>query len=77
MLKRIELTAIYESCDEGGFIAYIEEIPGINTQGDTLENAKENLADAINLMFQETSATVKKSFLPKRKVITQTLSIDL
>lgn len=77
MLKRIELTAIYEPCDEGGFIAYIQEIPGINTQGDTLENAKENLADAINIMFQETRSVFKKSFLPKRKIITQTLSIDL
>jgi len=53
MSKRIELTAIYEPCDEGGFIAYIEEIPGINTQGDTLEQAKENLADAINLLSRE------------------------
>ena len=77
MLKRIELTAIYEPCDEGGFIAYIEEIPGINTQGDTLDNAKENLADAINLMFQETRDNFKKSFLTKRKIITQTLSLDL
>lgn len=77
MLKRIELTAIYEPCEEGGFIAYIEEIPGINTQGDTLDDAKENLADAINLMFQETRDNFKKSFLPKRKIITQTLSLDL
>ena len=77
MLKRIELTAVYEPCDEGGFIAYIAEIPGINSQGNTLENAKENLADAINLMFQETRANYKKSLLPKRKIITQTLSIDL
>ena len=77
MLRRIELTAIYEPCEDGGFIAYIEEIPGINTQGDSLENAKENLADAINLMFQETRDNFKKSFLTKRKIITQTLSLDL
>lgn len=73
MLKRIELTAIYEPSDEGGYIACKEEIPDINTQGETIEDAKENLADAINLMFQETRANFKKSFMPKRNTITQTL----
>jgi predicted RNase H-like HicB family nuclease len=49
----IEMTAIFEPCNEGDFIAYIEEIPGINSQGETIEEAKENLTDAINLMFEE------------------------
>ena len=52
-MKDIQLTAVYEPCEEGGYIAYIKEIEGINTQGETLEEAKENLADAINLMFEE------------------------
>ena len=43
------MTAVFEQCDEGGFIAYIEEIQGINTQGETLEEARENLTDAVNL----------------------------
>ncbi len=52
-MNNIQLTAVYEPCDEGGFIAYIDEIPGINSQGETMEEASENLADAINLMFDE------------------------
>jgi len=66
--------------DEGGFIAYIEEIPGINTKGDKFDDAKENLADAINLIFQETRVNFIKSFLPKRKIIIQSrivLSLSL
>jgi predicted RNase H-like HicB family nuclease len=55
-MKNIEMTAVFEPCDEGGYIAYVREIPGINTQGETLEVAKENLADALNLVFEETSA---------------------
>jgi len=39
-MKNIEMTAVFEPCDEGGFIAYVEEIPGINTQGETLEEAR-------------------------------------
>ena len=56
-MKNIEMTAVFEPCDEGGFIAYVQEISGINTQGETLEEAKENLADAVNLVFEDIRAT--------------------
>lgn len=74
-MKNIEMTAVFEPCDEGGFIAYIQEIQGINTQGETIEEAKENLADAVNLMFEEVRATIRKS--RTKKMITQTLSFSL
>ena len=54
-MKNIEITAVFEPCEEGGFIAYVQEIPGINTQGETLEEAKDNLTDAVNLVFDSTS----------------------
>lgn len=74
----IELTAIFEPCDEGGYIAYIEEIPGINSQGETIEEAKENLTDAINLMFKERRDSHKTSQNKSvKKLITQTLSFSL
>jgi predicted RNase H-like HicB family nuclease len=52
IMSNIEMTAVFEPCDEGGYLAYIQEIPGINSQGETIEEAKKNLADAINLMFE-------------------------
>ena len=52
-MNTINLTAVYEPCEEGGYIAYIDEIQGINSQGETLEEAKENLVDVINLLFEE------------------------
>ena len=45
------LTAVFEKQDEGGYIAYIAEIDGINTQGETWEETKENLVDAFKLMM--------------------------
>jgi len=77
-MSKIEMTAVFEPCDEGGYIAYIEEIPGINSQGETIEDAKENLSEAINLMFEERRAnriTDKKERV--KKLITQTLSFSL
>jgi len=77
-MKNINLTAIFEPCSEGGFIAYIEEIPGINSQGETVEEAKENLADAINLMFEERRLSQKSKTTGKVKdLITQTLTFSL
>jgi predicted RNase H-like HicB family nuclease len=44
-------TAIFEA-DGDGWIAYVEELPGANTQGDTLEEARENLRDAVALLLE-------------------------
>ena len=76
-MKDIQFTAVFDPCEEGGYIAYIEEIEGINTQGETLEEAKENLVDAINLMFEESRNHFKQTFTPKSKAITQVFNISL
>ena len=77
-MNYIEMTAIFEPCTEGGFIAYIEEIPGINTQGETIEEAKQNLTDAINLMFEERRTIQRQNQTkPVSKFITQTLTFSL
>jgi predicted RNase H-like HicB family nuclease len=49
----LNLTAVFEPCEEGGYMAYIKEIPGINSQGETMDDSKENLTDAINIFFEE------------------------
>lgn len=77
-MNTINLTAVYEACDEGGYIAYIDEIQGINSQGETLEEAKENLVDAINLLFEEIRSEHTKVRSTKMKnLITQTLTLNL
>ena len=76
-MSSIEMTAIFEPCEEGGYIAYIEEIPGINSQGETIEEAKENLTDAINLLFEERRDNQKNNNRQSvKKLITQTLSFN-
>ena len=48
----MKLTAIYEPCPEGGYTCWIEEMPEVISQGDTLEEARVNLRDALNLMVE-------------------------
>ena len=49
---RNEFTALIEK-DEDWFVAYCPEIPEANGQGRTLREAKESLADAIALIFED------------------------
>jgi predicted RNase H-like HicB family nuclease len=52
MEAHLKFTAVFEPSPEGGFAAYIEEIPGVNTQGETLEEARENLREALEMVLQ-------------------------
>lgn len=45
-------TAVFQPADEGGYVAWVEELPGANTQGETLEEARENLKEAIQLILE-------------------------
>jgi len=44
-------TAVFEQQGEW-WIGYVEELPGANTQGRTLEEARENLKEAIQLIIE-------------------------
>ncbi len=50
---RNEFTAIIEAAPEGGYFAYCPEIPGANGQGDTVEECRQNLAQAIELILED------------------------
>jgi predicted RNase H-like HicB family nuclease len=72
MEAKINLTAVFEEAEEGGYIAYIEEIPGVNTQGETLEEAKVNLADALE-MVTDAYRELSEINITGRKVIKEKL----
>ena len=46
-----KFTAVYEE-DGDWWIAYVEELPGANTQGRTLDEARKNLKEAVELIIQ-------------------------
>jgi predicted RNase H-like HicB family nuclease len=51
----ISLTAVYRKVPEG-YIGFVEELPGANTQGATIEEARENLREAIELVIEANRA---------------------
>ena len=50
-MHEMKFTAIYEKADEGGYVGYVAELPGANTQGETLEETPENLRDAVEMLL--------------------------
>jgi len=62
-----EFTAIIEPALEGGFWAICPEIPGANGQGETIEEAKESLRQAIELILEDRIEDILRG-LPKDAV---------
>ncbi len=50
---KAEFTAIIEPAPEGGYWAVCPEVPGANGQGETIEEAKNNLREAIELILED------------------------
>ena len=50
---KFEFTAIIEPAPEGGYWAVCPEVPGANGQGETIEEAKESLRQAIELILED------------------------
>ena len=48
-----EFTAIIEEAPEGGYWAICPEVSGANGQGDTIEDAKASLGEAIRLILED------------------------
>ena len=70
---RGELTAIIEKAPEGGFWAICPEVPGANGQGETVEEAKKDLKEAVTLILEDRLADIKRG-LPN-DAIQETISI--
>lgn len=50
---KAELSAIIEEAPEGGFWAFCPEIPGANGQGETVDEARDNLKAAVELILED------------------------
>jgi len=55
----IRLTAVFRKVPEG-YIAFVEELPGANTQGSTLDEARVNLEEATALVLEANRALAEE-----------------
>jgi predicted RNase H-like HicB family nuclease len=69
-----ELTAVFQKVPVG-YIGFVEELPGANTQGATLEEARANLAEAVRLVL-EANRELSKESLTGSDVIREPLRLQ-
>jgi predicted RNase H-like HicB family nuclease len=65
----LTLSAVFEEIPEsegGGYVAYTEELPGAISEGDTLDEARENLRDAIELLLEANRELANRSHRGKK-----------
>jgi predicted RNase H-like HicB family nuclease len=70
-----KLTAIFER-DGDWWIGYVEELPGANTQGETLEEARENLSEAIQLVIEANREMTRRE-VEGRSVIREDIQVTV
>ena len=71
-----QLTAVFQQFPEG-YIAFVEELPGANSQGDTLEEARSNLQEAVQLVLESNRALVEETLRNKTVIREPLASISL
>jgi predicted RNase H-like HicB family nuclease len=60
----VKLTAVFEPAKQGGYTCFIEEIPAAISQGETLEEAKANLRDALQMVLACQRELAEKNLSP-------------
>jgi predicted RNase H-like HicB family nuclease len=58
----MQLTAVFMQVPEGS-IGFVKELPGANTQGDTLDEARENLREAVELVLEANRELAEQSIV--------------
>jgi predicted RNase H-like HicB family nuclease len=71
----MKLTAVFKKVREG-YIGFVEELPGANTQGRTLAETRANLKEAVALVL-EANRTLAEESVGIGKVIREPFEIDV
>ncbi len=74
-MTELTLTAIFEEAEEGGYIGYVAELPGANTQGETIEEVRENLGEAIELILNSNREEFEKNFSSSGRVTRENIGL--
>jgi predicted RNase H-like HicB family nuclease len=75
-MTKLTLTKIYEKAEEGGYIGYVAELPGANTQGETLQEVRENLSEAIQLILEANREEVESRLSEKSDIVREELVLE-
>ena len=72
----MKFNAVFKKVSEG-YIGFVEELPGANTQGKTLEETRANLREAIELTLAANRALAEEDIAELQDVIREPISVRL
>ena len=72
----MQFTAVYMPVDEG-FIGFVEELPCANTQGTTMEEVRENLKEAVQMVLEANRELAERALAGKENVSRETILIPV
>ena len=70
-----EFTAVFEKRGKW-YIGCVEEVPGVNTQGRTLKEARSNLKEALRLILR-TNRSIAEKRISGLKVVKESIAVNL
>ena len=62
--KILEYTVLFEPSEAGGYVVTVPKLYGLTTQGETFEEAKAMVEDAIKVYIESLVAHGKTRYLP-------------
>ncbi|HEY0728919.1 MAG TPA: type II toxin-antitoxin system HicB family antitoxin [Pyrinomonadaceae bacterium] len=71
---KLRLTKVFQKVPEG-YIGFVKELPGANTQGETLEETRANLEEAIELVL-EANRVLAEERLRGQDVIRESIALS-
>jgi predicted RNase H-like HicB family nuclease len=71
---QVQLTAVFRKVPDG-YVGFVEELPGANTQGATLDEARKNLQEAVELVL-EANRTLSEEEIGGADVIREPLRLS-
>lgn len=71
----MDFTAVYRKVPEG-YIAFVEELSGANTQGATIEKARSNLREVVMMVLEADRTLAEEALKGQEDLIREPLSIE-
>ena len=71
----MRFTAVFVRVPEG-YIGFVEELPGANTQGRTLQEARDNIREAIEMTFEANRVLAQESLNDAQEVIREPINMQ-
>ncbi|AKB77339.1 hypothetical protein MSHOH_0856 [Methanosarcina horonobensis HB-1 = JCM 15518] len=74
-MRTKEFLVIIEKSENGGYVAFVPDLPGCHTQGDTLEDVRKYIKDAIQLYLEVESDYLNEE--PTKFVSAEMMQVEI